>query len=460
LRTPLSGVLRRRLGGDGGSTLIELGVAMLVLSVAVMGVIGSMGIGMQLSGHSRQRSSGSAVATERIERARNLSCTGLGEAVCFSHVAINDPAHPPSHTDNGSPDDNVTGVNCQPTTAPPCTYKVKDGTNEPLIVDTTNGGLKHLDDPITVGVTQFTVYQYVTWVDDPNIPSTPCPLPSTETYCDYKRVTVVVTWKNPVKSGLPHTVTQSTFVSNGTITLPGVTPTPPADGSSPTPTPSSSPGSTPTPTPTATPASCTGGATGPTGTVAALSGSGAQAGYTNSTSVSVQLTATGGSSGPITGWLSNTNGNFSQVTTLGPSGRSNVTWTIPPGDGTKTIYARFCDGAGNPSATYSATITLDATAPSPAPGNLRNATGSPARSGGNCTFTMNWNASTDANLVGYRIYKQVNGSAFNVLSTTSSLSYQDTDSRTEAYAYFVRAYDKAGNESGDSNVLSFQKNSC
>jgi Tfp pilus assembly protein PilV len=64
---------RRRLwrGADDGQSIVELGVAMAVLSVAVLGVIGTMGVGVSLTGGSRQRSSGSAVATERLERARN-----------------------------------------------------------------------------------------------------------------------------------------------------------------------------------------------------------------------------------------------------------------------------------------------------------------------------------------------------------------------------------------------------
>ena len=62
-------------------------------------------------------------------------------------------------------------------------YKVDAGTQEPLIVDTTNGALKYLDDPVTVGTTQFNIYQYVTWHDDPAINGTH----------DYKRVVEVVT---------------------------------------------------------------------------------------------------------------------------------------------------------------------------------------------------------------------------------------------------------------------------
>ena len=75
--------------------------------------------------------------------------------------------------------------------------------------------------------------------------------------------------------------------------------------------------------------------------------------------------------------------------------------------------------------------------------------------------------SDGAGVAHYTAAKYFRGADFNIgrmtlvaLSTTTNLSYTNTDKKTEAYAYTVRAYDKAGNESGDSNVLSYQKNSC
>jgi Tfp pilus assembly protein PilV len=434
---------------EEGQSFVELGVAMTVLSIAVLGVIGTMGLGMTLTGGSRQRSSASAVATERIERARNLSCSGSGATVCYSHVATYE--QPTYNADTSNPDNNVSnastpGVPAVCNAAPWC-YKTGTSTWEPLVVDPVNGGLKHIDDPITVGTTQFSVYQYVTSVTDPVAGANA-----------YKRVTVVVTWKYPVSTGTPHTLAQSTFVSNGTIALPGVTPTPVASA---TPTPSPSPSPTPTPTPGA----CPGDTAGPApGSISALSGAGAQSGFTNSTSVSVQLQATDPCA-PLTGWLSNTNNDFpsgwTDVATLTTGFPATVTWTIPScaaASCPNTIYAQFKDGAGNLSTVYSATIMLDTVAPSPAPGSF---SGSASKSSGsNCNFTLSWTSSSDANLVGYRVYKQINGGTFSALNTTTALSYIDTASKTQAYAYKVRAYDKAGNESGDSIVKSFAKNSC
>jgi hypothetical protein len=75
-----------------------------------------------------------------------------------------------------------------------------------MIIDATNGALPHIEDPVTVGVTQFNIYRYVTWVDDPTIPGTQ----------NYKRVVVVVTWKYPVRASTSHSLTRSTFMRAGT----------------------------------------------------------------------------------------------------------------------------------------------------------------------------------------------------------------------------------------------------
>ena len=57
--------------------------------------------------------------------------------------------------------------------------------------------------------------------------------------------------------------------------------------------------------------------------------------------------------------FSNDNTNWSTAETYATS----KTWTLSSGDGTKTVYAKFKDTAGNWSTAYSDTITLDTTAP-------------------------------------------------------------------------------------------------
>jgi len=425
--------LRRRLAGDSGTSFVELSIAMGVLSVAVLGVVGTMGLGMSLTGASRQRSSASAIAVERLERSRNAPYDRL--------ATYEQPTHSGDAT---SPDYKVSTDNTQ--------YQVTGGTNEPLIVDTVNGALKHLDDPTTVGNTQFSVYQYVTWVDDPQIPGTQ----------DYKRVTVVVIWKYPVHTGTSHTITQSTFVSPGSVTLPNATPTA---------GPTSSPSPTPTAAPTPTPGPCEGDHTAPSGGSPAIfaPGTGDGTGFTNSRTVTVQLKAIDSCTSVVAELSSD---NFatppSTTTTLTPGTppalSGSPSFQVAAGDGAKTIYVRFRDGANNVSSVYSTTITLDTVVPA-APGTL--AKSSCNISSSTRTINMSWGASTprDTNFSAYRVYQQLNGGAWIAIATPSGTTYNDNPPGTrkqDAVQYKVRAYDKAGNESGDSNVISSaaQKNPC
>ncbi len=412
----------RPLGDDSGSHIVEVSIAMLVMSIAILGVIGSMGSGLTLVGHSRQRSSASAVAQERLERARSIP---------YENVATYEqPTHNP---DAEHPDHRVTTDNTS--------YDVEDGPTESLIVDIVDGALKHLDDPVTVGNTEFTVHQFVTWVDDPSITGTE----------NYKRVTAVVTWKYPVQSGSIRRVFFSTFVSDGAVTVPSPTPGP-SGPTGPGPT-----GPTGPPPPTPNPGACPGDTTPPDGTVEVLSGAGAEQGYTNSTTLQVRMDATDPCA-DIVGELSNDGVTFNPVTTVVSGGSTTTTWTIPPGEGTKAVYARFRDGAANTSAITTESLILDQIKPS-IPANLRKSACN--LHGMNRTVTLTWDAASDANFLGYRLYRSINSATFQGVATTSTANVSDTTQKSlNSVRYVVRSYDRAGNESGDSNVLSFSKNSC
>lgn len=430
---------------EEGSQLVEVAVAALVMAVAVTGLIGTMASGFTLVGHSRQRSSGSNVALERLERARDLPF----DNVALTNVPPADPlpagetALPAYKADETHPNHDVLpAIEGEPGVS----YVVDGSTAEPLVIAA--DGILHVDDPVTVGGTEFSVHQYVTWVDDPGIEGTQ----------DYKRVTVVVTWKFPVRSGTAHQVAHSTFVSQaaiGTISTPTPAPTgssPPAP--SPTPAPSGSP--TPTPVPTG---SCSGDTTPPSSTLLEmLSGAGAQQGYTNSTTLQIRLTATDGCA-PLVADLSNDGVNYTLgVAALESGNPGTVAWTIPSGDGSKTVYARFRDGAGNTSAALTASVILDQAVPT-IPGDLRKVNCS--MSGSDRTVSLTWNSSTDANFQGYRLYRSIDSSAFDPISTTTTLSGGNTHKKNpNSVRFIVRSYDKAGNESGDSNIRTFQKNSC
>ncbi len=58
--------------------------------------------------------------------------------------------------------------------------------------------------------------------------------------------------------------------------------------------------------------------------------------------------------------------------------------------------------------------------------------------------TLSWDASTD-NITGYEIERSINGVTFELLTTTTSTTYADTDiTRGITYTYRVRAYDDGG----------------
>ena len=410
-----------RLRDEHGSNLLEVAVAAGLVGVAVIGLTGAMTFGMVAVGSARQRSTAVAAASERIEQVRNLP---------YSEIALDvEPAHDP---DADHPNHRVT-------TDSPSLYDVHgDGSLvEPFAV---GGSLTHEEGPITAGTTVLHVYQYVTWVDDPNIDGTE----------NYKRITVVASLDAPAQSGSSSQVSLSTFTGEGTVTVPGATPAPIG---SPDPTPTPSAGPTPTPNPECDSA--------PTGTMEIISGAGAETGYTSSTTLQVQLSASSpdpDDCDPLDAQLSNDASTFSSVASLVSGIGDTVTWTIPAGDGTATVHTVFVDNNGNASPIYQASIILDQTPPT-VPGNLREV--SCSISSNTRSVTMTWDASSDTNLSGYRMYESINDSPFSIVNTTGDTSSTQGSNKTEqSVRYLVRSYDKAGNESPDSEILSYAKNSC
>jgi hypothetical protein len=143
---------------------------------------------------------------------------------------------------------------------------------------------------------------------------------------------------------------------------------------------------------------------------------------------------------------------------------STASFTLPAGDGTLTVYAKARDKASNVTV-QSKSILLDTVAPA-TPASTGPGVVNIWRTGLNCdtaqyrVVTVNWGASTDTNLAGYRVYRSVNNGAFTVLTTTSTATrnYQDTTgSRDDSVRYKVTAYDLAGNESASTTTLSLPK---
>jgi len=98
--------------------------------------------------------------------------------------------------------------------------------------------------------------------------------------------------------------------------------------------------------------------TAPTGTIKIIN----DTGFTNSTSISLTLSAVDSESGMGVGsqmQFSNNNSSWSSA----ESYNTAKTWSLSSGDGKKTVYVKFKDVYGNWSKAFSDTITLDTSAP-------------------------------------------------------------------------------------------------
>jgi len=409
--------LRARFRGEGGFTITELMVALTILSVAFFALAGSASIGLRIVAEGRQREAATEIANGRLEHLRDIP---------YAELALNtNPAH---STDTTNPDYNVSNDGSQ--------FNPGTGSYEDLDLDATNGQVPHIESPVTVGPIVYSVYQYVTWVDDPVGGST--------TH-DYKRVTVVGFYNTPVNTGRPRSVTVSAFFTPSGIVISGT-------GSSATVGSSASPTPTPTPTPTG---ACTGDTSAPTGDFTILSGAGAVSGYTASTSITLKPAPVDACT-PIREKFSNDASTWGSLITY-DSTNPSVTWTVPSGDGTKNIWATFSDGLNNAATFGPHSVILDQTLPTQ-PGTL---TRTISCSGSYRTVSLSWGVSSDTNLLGYRLYKSTNGGSWTAITTTSTLTTSDTDKKSlDSVSYRIVGYDKAGNESSPSNVISLSKNKC
>ncbi len=409
--------LFRRVRGEAGFTIVELMAALSVLAIGFLSLAGAMGLGLRQVGLARQRQSAAEIANARLEHLRNLP---------YDVVALT--TQPVHNSDSEDPDFNVDAGGQY--------YDVPGPAGqEELIVDSVNGQLLHFEDPVSVGATEMKVYQYATWVDDPDVAGSE----------NYRRVSVVVLFKFPSVEGVPKIVTASAFVTPQTVMVNGTTATPQAGASS---SPSSSPTSTPG-------ASCSGDTNAPSGDFSISSGSGSETGYTASTQISLDVGVTDPCT-PLTAQFSNDSTTYGATSTI-TSNPESIVWTVPSGDGTKSIWGKFRDGNGNVTVVGPQTVVLDTTVPS-TPGTLTYTT---SCAGSNRTVNLSWGASTDTNFHGYRIYRSVNNAAWEALGTVSTTTYSDTHAKhLDSVRYYVVGYDKAGNESNASNTVSLNKNQC
>jgi len=408
--------LRRRLGRDEeGFTLVELMGSLTLLAFGFIALATASSTGSRLLAQGKQRQAATEVASRQVEHIRNIP---------YDNVALSStPAH---SADPDNPDYWVSGDGYD---------HDENATYETLVTDTSDGHIEHVED-VTVGSTLLRAYHYVTWVDDPDVTGTE----------DYKRVTVVVKYLAPANLGRPQTVRASTLLTTGTVSIGGTAMTSQA-GTVPLPSPS------PAPVPSGT---CSGDTTGPTGTFTILSGTGADEGFTASTTVTLSL-APSDACLPITVKLSNNNVSYGDSVTYDPN-NPTTTWTIASGDGQKSVWAKFVDGLGNTRTVGPKTITLDQTRPV-MPLGLNVA--SVSCSGSNRTVSLTWGAASDTNLVGYRLYRSIDSEPWTIVKVTASFTASDTHIKTlDSVRFRVVAYDKAGNESDPTQEQAFAKNQC
>jgi hypothetical protein len=180
----------------------------------------------------------------------------------------------------------------------------------------------------------------------------------------------------------------------------------------------------------------------PSGTVSVNSG----ATFTNSTNVTLSLSATNPTSGdPVSDMRFSTDGvNFGAWVPFAAS----ASFTLPSGDGSKTVFAEFRNGAGVVSPAVSDSIVLDTIAPaitkSPAPSFQKAQLGTTT-----VPIKISW-AATDATsgINHYDLKESVDGGAFTLVASPAAANATVNLNPGHSYQFEVRATDNAGNVSG------------
>jgi hypothetical protein len=180
-----------------------------------------------------------------------------------------------------------------------------------------------------------------------------------------------------------------------------------------------------------------------------------EVGYTAAPNVAVHLSLTDACA-PLSARLSNDGSTFGSEVAYDAL-NTTLSWALSAGDGSKTVDVQVSDGADNTALLASQTIVLDTTKPT-VPGTL---TRTVACSGSNRTVTLHWGISTDTWLHGYRVYTSTDGVTWTAAGTTSAFTYSDNHRKSlDSVRYQVVAYDRAGNESNATNIVSLAKNQC
>lgn len=390
---------------ETGMSLIELIVAISLLAIIMIGLTASIGVAYKAVALGRQRQVAEATANKRLEQLRDVDYALLAMSTM-----------PTKSTDTSNPDYWVAEDGLR--------YDVTGkGRLETLVVDAiTPGPVQHIESPVVIGTTKVDVYQFVTWVDAPDIPGNK----------NLKRITVVIRYRNIATQGTSRVLRQSVTFTSGTVTVEGA--------------------ATTTTTSTTLPVTTT--------TVPTTTGCGAFSVVSGANTASKTVTISQSMStcnAEVWTQYSNDGGATWGAESAWDSANPAVGWTLNAGDGTKVISGRARATTGVPWSIGAVTIVLDSTKPS-TPGTLSI---SVSCSGNNRNAILNWGASSDANLNGYRVYRSTDGVSWAVVSSTTGLSGSDLHLKSfTSVSFKIAAYDKAGNESTAGNIVTLSKNRC
>lgn len=401
--------LGTRARGETGMSLIELVVALTLLAITMTAMMGTIGVSFKTVQLARARQVAEAAANKRLEELRDVDYPQLALATWPEHNAsVNNPDH------------FVTGSN----------YDYSgEGSSEPMIVETDPAGpVVHIEPPTAVGGTVLNVYQYVTWVDQPEILGSQ----------NLKRITVVVEYDSVAIPGTARLLRESVLFTPGTVTV-----SPPSASSSTTTLPPPS-----TTTTTVPPGGC--------GSFDFIGGAGSGNEFTAVPNVTLSINMAG-CGAPIYLNFSNNGISWGSDVIYDPL-NPTVAWTITGSDGLRAVSGRARIGlSGIPWILPQQDIILDTTPPT-IPGVLNRTV---SCSGSTRTVNLSWSASSDLYLVGYRVYRSTDGATWQALNSTSSTYATDSHSKTlTSVRFYVKAYDSAGNESNATNTISLAKNQC
>jgi hypothetical protein len=166
--------------------------------------------------------------------------------------------------------------------------------------------------------------------------------------------------------------------------------------------------------------------------------------YARSALVTVQTAATDAGSVVSQVRLSN-DGTAWTTRSYAPS----QSWSLTATNGTKTVYVRWRDSAGNWSGVKTDTITLDTVAPTVTAPSRTFVTGS-AISSGKVSVRLGWSGSdVTSGIARYELAQSTDGKAWATVSTSLTAKALDRAlSPGHTYRFRVRAVDKAGNTGG------------